>query len=66
MLWVHNEGMETNGGERQGSEALERAYGRFLELPVPVVLAVMWVVGVVLWGLCALLLYLYVSLLVQM
>ena len=57
--------MKTNASERQGLEALERAYGRFLELPVPRVLAVMWVVGVVLMGLCALLLYLYVSLLVQ-
>ncbi len=26
------------------------AYGRFLELPVPVVLAVLWLVGVVLLG----------------
>ena len=58
--------MKTNAtSERQGLEALEQAYGRFLELPVPRVLAVMWVVGVVLMGLCALLLYLYVSLLVQ-
>jgi hypothetical protein len=57
--------MKTHGGGRQGSEVLKRAYGRFLELPVPIVLGVMWVVGVVLMSLCALLLYLYVSLLIQ-
>jgi hypothetical protein len=34
------------------------AYGRFLELPVAVVLAVLWLVGAVLEGACALVLYL--------
>lgn len=32
---------------------LERAYEGFLELPVPVVLAMMWIAGVALIGLCA-------------
>jgi hypothetical protein len=33
---------------------LERAYERFLELPVPVVLTVMWLAGVAFISLCAL------------
>jgi hypothetical protein len=43
---------------------LERAYERFLELPVPLVLVVLWLTGVMLLGACALALYLFVSLLV--
>ncbi len=37
------------------------AYERFLELPVAVVLLVMWVAGVVLLGACALVVYAAVS-----
>ncbi len=40
------------------------AYERFLELPVAVVLLVMWVVGVALLGACALLAYATISALV--
>jgi hypothetical protein len=39
-------------------------YERFLGLPVAVVLGVLWLVGAVLLRVCALALYLYVSLLV--
>jgi hypothetical protein len=39
-------------------------YERFLELPVAVVVGVLWLVGAALLGVCALALYLYVSLLV--
>ena len=35
----------------------DRAYEGFLELPVPVVLAVLWVAGAVLEGLCIAALY---------
>jgi len=42
-----------------------RSYERFLELPVSIVLAVMWVAGLVLLGSCALTLYLLGSLLLQ-
>jgi len=38
--------------------ALGGAYERFLEMPVPVVLAVLWVAGVALLGSCVLMLYL--------
>jgi hypothetical protein len=37
--------------------SLERGYERFLELPVPVVLVVLWVAGVVLEVLCVVELY---------
>ena len=37
--------------------APDRAYEGFLELPVPVVLAVLWVAGSVLEGLCIAALY---------
>jgi len=43
---------------------MERAYERFLELPVPLVLVVLWLAGAMLMGACALALYLFVSLLV--
>jgi hypothetical protein len=36
---------------------LEQGYERFLEMPVPVVLGVLWVAGVVLEGLCVAALY---------
>jgi hypothetical protein len=39
-------------------ERIERAYERFLELPVPVVLMVLWFAGLALLGLGALALYL--------
>ena len=38
---------------------IERAYAGFLELPVRVVLAVLWLTGAVLLGSCALALYLF-------
>jgi hypothetical protein len=37
--------------------ALGVAYKRFLEMPVPVVLAALWVAGVALLGSCVLVLY---------
>jgi hypothetical protein len=37
--------------------SLERGYERFLDLPVPVVLVVLWVAGVVLEVLCVVELY---------
>ena len=40
------------------SRAVGQAYGRFLELPVALVLGVVWLVGAVLEGACALVLYL--------
>jgi hypothetical protein len=49
-----------------GKERIQRAYDRFLQLPRPVILLVMWVVGLVLLGSCVLVIYLYVSALVQM
>jgi hypothetical protein len=45
---------------------LERTYEGFLELPVPVVLVVLWVLGLVIVGSLALALYLYGSALVRM
>jgi hypothetical protein len=38
----------------------------FLELPVPIVLLVLWVAGVVFFGACALLTYMGISALVEM
>ena len=38
---------------------IERLYELFLELPVPVVLVLLWLAGVVLLSLCAAVLYLY-------
>jgi hypothetical protein len=38
-------------------EAIDRTYERLLELPVVVVLAVLWLAGAVLIGACALALY---------
>ena len=46
------------------SVAIGRAYERFLEMPVVVVLAVMWVAGAALLTSCALALYLAVSMLI--
>jgi len=47
-------------------DAIVFGYERFLELPVVVVLAVLWLAGAALLGTCALAAYLYGSLLVQM
>ncbi len=44
---------------------LERAYGQFLEMPVPLVFVGLWLAGATVLGSCALALYLCVSLLVQ-
>jgi hypothetical protein len=46
--------------------AVRSSYERFLELPVVVLLAVMWVAGVALLASCALIPYLCGSLLLQM
>ena len=45
-------------GERVGG-----VYERFLELPIPVVLAILWLTGVVLIGFIVAVLYLYGALL---
>jgi hypothetical protein len=45
-------------GERIGT-----AYERFLDLPVPVVLAILWLTGIVLIGSIAAMFYLYGALL---
>jgi hypothetical protein len=47
------------------SEGIGLAYEWFLELPVPVVLLVLWVGGVALLGACALLAYAAISTLVE-
>ncbi len=47
-------------------DAIVFSYERLLELPVVVVLAVLWLAGAALLGTCALSAYLYGSLLVQM
>ena len=46
-------------------DALDQAYERFLDLPVPVVLAVLWVAGVALELACVVTLYGVGSLLVR-
>ena len=48
------------------SAGIRLAYEWFLQLPVPVVLLVMWVGGVVLLGACALLAYAVISAVVRM
>jgi len=48
------------------SAGIGLAFEWFLELPVQVVLLVMWVAGVVFFGACALLTYLGISALVEM
>ena len=42
------------------------AFEWFLELPVPVVLLVLWVAGVAFFGVCALITYVGISAVVQM
>jgi hypothetical protein len=48
------------------STGIGLAFEWFLELPVPVVLLVMWVAGAVFFGVCALLTYMGISALVEM
>jgi hypothetical protein len=48
------------------SRGIGLAFEWFLELPVPVVLLVMWVAGVVFFVACALLAYVGISALVEM
>ena len=55
VLIVH-EGKALPGQQEEGPAV--SSYERFLELPVPIVLAVMWVAGAALLGSCALTLYL--------
>jgi hypothetical protein len=47
-----------DGHARQEAGLVVRSYERFLELPVAIVLALMWVAGAALVGSCALTLYL--------
>jgi len=48
------------------STGIGLAFEWFLELPVSVVLLVMWVAGIVFFGACALLTYMGISALVEM
>jgi hypothetical protein len=50
----------------RGKERIERIYERLLRLPLPVILAVLWLGGIVLLGSCVLVIYLYISALVRM
>jgi hypothetical protein len=45
------------------SSGIARGYERFWEMPVAFVLVVLWLAGVALTGLCALVLYFYVGVL---
>ena len=45
--------------------AIEQVYQRFLELPVPLVLVVLWFAGLAILGSLGLVLYLYGALLVR-
>ena len=45
--------------------AMEHAYERFLELPVPLVLVMLWLAGLAILGSLGLVLYLYGALLVR-
>lgn len=53
-------------GDMDDKNWIVKAYERFYELPEPVVIVVLWLVGVVLLGSCALVLYIYVSALARM
>jgi hypothetical protein len=44
-------------------ERIQRAYERFLELPVPIVLGILWLAGIVLIGFIAIAFYFYGTLL---
>ena len=48
------------------SREIGLAFEWFLELPVPIVLLVLWVAGIVFFGVCALLTYVGISALVEM
>ena len=48
------------------SRGIGLAFEWFLELPVPIVLLVLWVAGVVFFGACAVLTYMGISALVEM
>ena len=48
------------------SRGIGLAFEWFLELPVPIVLLVLWVAGIVFFGVCALLTYVGISALVEM
>jgi len=48
------------------SREIGLAFEWFLELPVPIVLLVLWVAGIVFFGACALLTYMGISALVEM
>jgi hypothetical protein len=48
------------------STAIGLGFEWFLELPVPIVLLVLWVAGIVFFGACALLTYMGISALVEM
>ena len=48
------------------SRGIGLAFEWFLELPVPIVLLVLWVAGVVFFGACALLTYMGISAVVEM
>jgi hypothetical protein len=41
----------------KGKGSIERLYEAFLELPVPVVLVILWLTGAMVLGLCAAALY---------
>ena len=62
VLIVH-EGKALPGQQEAGIGV--RSYERFLEMPVRIVLAVMWMAGAALLSSCALTLYLFGSLLLQ-
>ena len=49
-----------------GKNWIGEAYKRLYELPVPMVLVLLWIAGVVLLSSCALMLYLYGPALVRM
>ena len=48
------------------SRGIGLAFEWILELPVPIVLLVLWVAGIVFFGVCALLTYMGISALVEM
>jgi hypothetical protein len=49
-----------------GKERIKQLYETVMRLPVPVILAMLWLGAMVLLGLCVLIIYLYVSALVEM
>ncbi len=51
--------------KRRVGPTLERGFERFLELPVPLVLVVLWFAGLVILGSLGLVVYLYGALLVR-